>query len=84
MEKIDPSLRSKLASAPEQTVGLIVRTVGDPTPHLERLTELGLEVGRQFRLLPGVSVTGRARAALSLVNEVWILKIEEDLPITTT
>jgi hypothetical protein len=83
MEKIDRSLRSKLASAPEQTVGLIVRTAGDPTPHLKRFNELGLEVGHRFRTLPGVSVTGRARAALSLVDETWVLKIEEDLPITT-
>jgi hypothetical protein len=81
MDKIDPALRDKLAAAPEHVVGLIVRTAGDPTPHLPRFGELGLSVERRFRLLPGVSVTGRARAALLLADEAWILKIEEDRPV---
>ena len=83
MEKLDPALRTRFARAPEQTVGLIVHTDGDPSPHMHRFAELGFAVGRKFRLLPGVSVTGQARAALSLMKETWILKIEEDRPITT-
>ena len=83
MQKIDPALHSKLSSAPERIVALIVRTDSDPTPHLDRFSALGLKVQHKFGLLPGVSVTGTARAALSMVNEVWILRIEEDLPIAT-
>jgi hypothetical protein len=30
-----------------------------------------------------VSVTGRAAAALSLLDEAWVLKVEEDRPVTT-
>jgi hypothetical protein len=83
MSKIDRKLRQQLAAAPDQTVSLIVRTAGDPAPHLARLRELGMRVKRQFKLLPGVSVTGRAAAALSLSEESWILKLEEDRPIST-
>ncbi len=83
MEKLDPVLRTRFARAPEQIVGLIVRTDGDPTPHMHRFVELGFTVGRRFRMLPGVSVTGQAQAALTLARETWILKIEEDRPITT-
>lgn len=80
-DKLDGRLRRKLADAPDQTVSLIVRTAGDPTPYLARLTELGMQVTHQFRFLPGVSVTGPAQVALALLSESWILSIEEDKPI---
>ena len=83
MDKIDGVLHQKLAADPEQSVALIVRTDGDPTPHRSRLAVLGLQVGHQFRLVPGVSVTGPAAAALSLLDEEWVIKIEEDRPVTT-
>jgi len=83
MGKIDQALHQKLAADPDQSVALIVRTEGDPTPYLSRLAELGLQVGHQFRLVPGVSVTGQAAAALSLLDETWVVKIEEDRPVTT-
>ncbi len=83
MGKMDNTLRQALAADPDRPVALIIRTAGDPTPHLPRLGELGLQVGHQFKLVPGVSVTGRARAALSLLDEDWITKIEEDRPVKT-
>ena len=83
MDKIDSALRQKLAADPEQSVALIIRTDGDPTPHLSRFAELGLKVGHQFKLVPGVSVTGLATAALQLLDEKWVLKVEEDQPVTT-
>jgi hypothetical protein len=83
MDKIDKILHQKLGADPEQSVALIVRTDGDPSPHLSHLAELGLKVGHQFKLVPGVSVTGRAAGALSLLDETWVLKIEEDRPVTT-
>jgi hypothetical protein len=83
MDKIDSALHQKLAADPEQSVALIVRTDGDSTPHLSRLAELGLKVGHQFRLVPGVSVTGSAGAALLLLEENWVIRIEADRPVTT-
>ena len=83
MSKIDSGLHQKLAADPKQSVALIVRTGGDPAPHLPRLADLGLQVERRFKLLPGVSVTGSAEAALKLLEEDWVDKIEEDRPVTT-
>ena len=83
MDKIESGLYQKLAADPEQSVALIIRTDGDPTPHLPRLAELGLQVGHQFKLAPGVSVTGPAAAALSVIEEKWVVKVEEDRPVTT-
>jgi len=83
MGKIDEALRQNLAADPERSVALIIRTAGDPTPHLPRLAALGLQVGHRFKLVPGVSVAGRAAAALSLLDEEWIVKIEEDRPVKT-
>ena len=81
MEKMAPTLHQKLGASPDSIVALIVRTDGDPVRYLPRLAELGFAVGHQFRLLPGVSVRGRARAALSLLDEAWVLRIEEDQPV---
>jgi hypothetical protein len=83
MVRIDKELHQKLAADPQLSVALIVRTDGDPGPHLSRLAKMGLQVGHQFRLVPGVSVTGRAGAALLLLEEEWVLKVEEDRPVTT-
>lgn len=83
MSKIDRALHQKLAADPGQSVALIVRTDGDPAPHLPRLAEMGLQVGHQFKLVPGVSVIGPASAALSLLEEMWVLKVEEDRPVKT-
>jgi hypothetical protein len=83
MGKIDDGLYQKLAAEPDQSVALIVRTAGDPQPHLQRLAELGLDVRRRFKMLPGVAVTGSANAALKLLGEGWVTKIEEDRPVHT-
>jgi len=83
MAKIDSALRQKLTADPKLSVALIVRTDGDPTPHLSRLAELGFQVGHQFRLVPGVSVTGSAAATLTLLEEEWVIKVEEDQPVKT-
>jgi hypothetical protein len=40
-----------------------------------------MKVKRQFKLLPGVSVRGKASAALALEKERWITRIEEDKPV---
>ena len=83
MKKIDDALHQKLVADPDHSVALIVRTQGDPAPHLSRLEQLGLRVGRQFKLLPSVAVSGRAGAALKLLEEDWVEKIEEDRPVRT-
>jgi hypothetical protein len=82
MTKIDPELERQLKAAPDQTVDLIVRTDGDPTPHLNWLASAGIQVKQQFRLSPGVAISGSGAAALKLLDQDWVKRIELDRPVT--
>ncbi len=83
MAKIDRELEQQLRASPEETVDLIVRTQGDPTPHLTWLASAGLRVKQQFKLTPGVAVSGSGQDALQLLSQDWVLSVELDAPVTT-
>lgn len=83
MAKISAELEQQLKTNPGQTVNLIVRTHGDATPHLEWLAAAGLQVTQQFKLTPGVAVSGRASSALALPDQEWVKFIELDAPVHT-
>ena len=75
MAKIDRELEQQLRASPEETVDLIVRTRGDATP--------GLRVKQQFKLTPGVAISGSGQDALQLLSQDWVLSVELDAPVTT-
>ena len=81
MAKISPELEQQLKEMPNRTVDLIVRTVGDATPHLDWLASTGLQVKQQFKLSPGVAVSGSGQDALKLVDQTWVVSIELDAPV---
>lgn len=83
MAKIDRELEQQLRASPEETVDLIVRTRGDATPHLTWLASAGLRVKQQFKLTPGVAVSGSGQDALQLLSQDWVLSVELDAPVTT-
>jgi hypothetical protein len=83
MTKIEPELEQQLKAKPDQTVDLIVRTNGDPTPRLDWLTSTGIQVKQQFRLSPGIAVRCSGAAALKLLDQDWVRRIELDRPVTT-
>lgn len=83
MAKIDPDVEQQLRANPDAEVDLIVRTKGDAAPHLSWLASAGLRVKQQYRLTPGVAVSGPGQAALKLLNQDWVLSIEPDAPVTT-
>jgi hypothetical protein len=83
MAKIDRELEQQLRASPEETVDLIVRTQGDATPHLTWLASAGLRVKQQFKLTPGVAVSGSGQDALQLLSQDWVLSVELDAPVTT-
>jgi hypothetical protein len=83
MAKISVELEQQLKTMPNQSVDLIVRTQGDPTPHLEWLASVGLQVKQQFRLSPGVAVSGTGADALKLLNQDWVVSIEPDASVST-
>ena len=83
MAKISPELEQDLRARPDETVDLIVRTRGDATPRLEWLAAAGLEVTQQFKLVPGVAVSGSGQDALKLLTQDWVLSVETDQPVST-
>ncbi len=78
MVNISSELDTQLKLQPDQMVDLIVRTQGDATPHLEWLAAARLQVTQQFRLSPGVAVSGSGASALKLVNQSWVISVELD------
>ena len=58
-----------------------MRTAGDATPHLEWLNSAGLQVTQQFKLSPGVAVSGSGQDALKLLDQRWVISVELDAPV---
>ena len=83
MAKISSGLEQQLRAKPTETVDLIVRTHEDVTPHLDWLKTAGFQVKQQFRLVPGVAVSGPGQNALQLLNQGWVRSVELDGPVTT-
>ena len=83
MAKISPELEQDLRARPTETIDLIVRTRGDATPRLDWLAAVGLQVTQQFKLVPGVAVSGSGQDALKLLTQDWVLSVESDQPVST-
>ena len=81
MAKISPELEQQLKEMPNRTVELIVRTAGDATPRLDWLTSAGFQVKQQFKLSPGVAVSGSGQDALKLLDQAWVVSIELDASV---
>ncbi|MBN1217917.1 MAG: hypothetical protein JXM69_03225 [Anaerolineae bacterium] len=83
MAKISPELAQQLKDMPHKTVDLIVRTTEDATPYLAWLDSAGLQVKQQFRLSPGLAVSGSGQDALKLLDQEWVISVELDAPVKT-
>ena len=81
MPRISTDLAQQLESMPNRNVGLIVRTHGDASPHLDWLATEGFTVTQQYRLTPGVAVTCAGADALKLLDQDWVKSIELDAEI---
>jgi hypothetical protein len=84
MAKIDPKLEQRLHDMPNRAFDLIVRTDGDPAPHLEWMAANGTEVRQVFKLSPGVAVSAPGRDALKLLAQDWVVSVELDETMRTT
>ena len=83
MAKMSTELEKRLKSMPNRMVDLIVRTHGDASPHLEWLASEGLQVKQQYKLTPGVAVSCTGADALKLLNQDWVMSVEEDAEVRT-
>ena len=82
MAKISVELEQQLKAMPNRSVDLIVRTQGDPAQYLEWMVSVRLQVKQQFRLSPGVAVSGTGADALKLLDQDWVISIEPDAPVS--
>jgi hypothetical protein len=71
-------LEQRLQDMPNRAVDLIVRTDGDPSPHLDWLAANGIEVRQVFKLSPGLAVSAPGRDALKLAAQDWAVSVELD------
>lgn len=83
MAKIASNLQKRLQLDPDANVSLILRLTDSPDHHVNALTALGLTIRFTFTLTPAVAVQGKASACLKLVEQPWVLAIEEDKPVHT-
>ncbi len=60
---------------------LIIRTRGDPDQNIRRLEARGLRVARRLQLVRSLAVRGKASAGLAILDEDWVVAIEEDRPV---
>lgn len=82
MATIDPKLEQRLHDMPNRAVDLVVRTEGDPTPHLDWLAANDIEVRQVYKLSPGVAVSCPGRDALKLLEQTWVVSVELDAPVS--
>ncbi|MBI2845388.1 MAG: hypothetical protein HYX86_02455 [Chloroflexi bacterium] len=81
LAKIESWLLERLEQDPQAGVNLIVRTRGQPQDHLPFFSQKGIEVRHQIQLLKALAIHGPAGKCLSLLEEDWVLAIEEDRPV---
>jgi len=81
--KIKPEFEAELRADPSAQVAVIVTTGGSPGEFASRAEAMGLEVHRQYKLRHMLALRGPADAALALLDEPWVLSVEEDQPVTT-
>lgn len=68
---------------PEAEVSVIVHVDGSPEQYRVALTDLGMQVGRVFRLTSTLSARGLASSVLGLLQAPWVQRVELDQTITT-
>lgn len=81
--KIKTGLEARLRAAPLARVAVIVTTDGAPAGFVPRVEAIGLKVHRQYKLRHVLALRGPANAVLTLLEEPWVLSVEEDQPVTT-
>lgn len=81
--KIKAEFEKRLRADPSAQVAVIVTTGGPPGEFVSCTEAMGLEVRRQYKLRHMLALRGPANAVLALLDEPWVLSVEEDQPVTT-
>ncbi len=81
MTDIDPAIRKAWQSSPNEPVDLIIRVSGDMSQLGATLERRGIVVKHRFRLTHSLGIRCSGQAALQLLKEPWITRIELDRPV---
>lgn len=81
--KIKTEFEEKLRAGPTAQVAVIVTTDGPPGEFVPRAEAIGLKIHRQYKLRQMLALRGPANGVLALLDEPWVLFVEEDQPVTT-
>lgn len=76
--KADETLVRRLQSAPERDFDLLLRLSADASDAVDRLSQRGVRVRRRFRLIQALAVRASGKEALRLLEEPWVVAVEED------
>jgi len=82
-ERVPPALERTLRTGGDKPVNLIVHTHGPAESKKEQVETFGFEVRRVLRLVNCLAVTGPASAGLTLAEQDWVTRIEEDREVQT-
>jgi len=83
MPQVDPDLEKQVESNPDETFHLIVRVDGDLDLRQGQLEADGFTIKRRLRLIRGFAAAARGCDVLMVMQETWVVAIEEDRPVTT-
>jgi hypothetical protein len=81
--KADEGLVKAWEANPQAEVAVIVHVVGSPEQYKAALADLGMQIGRTFRLTRTIAARGLASSVLGLLQVAWVHKVELDQTITT-
>lgn len=81
MPKADEGLIRQLKQSPAGEFYLILRVSGDVEDVTEKLRAGPIEVRRLLRLIGAVAVRAQGHEALRLLDEPWLVRMEEDRPV---
>lgn len=76
--KANEALVRRLKSLPEREFDLLLRVSPDAEDAAAKVANRGVQVRRRFRLTHALAVRASGQAALRLLQEPWVVRVEED------
>ena len=82
-DKVSRELLSALQASPTAEFLLLVRTTQADDEAERTLHQLGMTIRQRLTLVPTFAVTASGAAAIELLNQPWVVRVEEDRPVHT-
>lgn len=83
LKKIPRPLQRKISDSPSETIFLLLHVSKTGPTQLATIEDAGFEVRHQTSLIPCYAVSGPGLALKALVNESWLVRVEEDGTVET-